>query len=173
LNATVEDVLTTLRGEAVERRIVLSCRFDQPASVWADRVQLQQLVLNLVMNAFDAVVAAAPPSRRVTVRTRQLGTRGVVVSVENDGTQMAPEEIARLWQPFYTTKAQGLGLGLSICREILAAHGSELRAERRAAGGMIFSFTLRSNKRVATARGPLAGVNARGARSSLRSTSSR
>jgi PAS domain S-box-containing protein len=171
LNVTIEDVLTTLRAEAIERRVVLSCRFDETPSVWADRVQLQQLVLNLVMNAIDAVAAAAPPSRHVTVSTRQLGTRGVVVSVENDGAQIAPEEIARLWQPFYTTKPQGLGLGLAICREILDAHHSELRAERRAAGGLIFSFTLRSSKRVAAARRALAGVSApRAARSSLRST---
>jgi len=171
LNATIEDVLTTLHGEAVARRIMLSCQFDATPSVWADRVQLQQVVLNLVTNAFDAVVAAAPPSRHVTVRTRALGTRGVVVSIENDGAQMATEEIARLGEPFYTTKPQGLGLGLAICRHILDAHRSALRVEHRAAGGMIFSFTLRSSKRVAAARRALADVSLpRAARSSPRST---
>ena len=125
LNSTIEDVLTTIRPEAMERRIVLSCQFDETPSVWADRVQLQQLVLNLVMNAFDAVVAAAPPSRLVIVRTRRLAARGVVVSVENDGAQVPAEQMARLWEPFSTTKPQGLGLGLAICREILTAHRSD------------------------------------------------
>jgi PAS domain S-box-containing protein len=172
LNSTIEDVLAMVRAEAAERCIVLRGQFDETPSVWADRVQLQQLVLNLVMNAFDAVVAAAPPSRQVTVRTRRLAARGVVVSVENEGHRVTSEQIARLWEPFYTTKAEGLGLGLAICREILDAHHSELRAEGRAAGGMIFSFTLRSSKRLAAARRALPSVRAvsPAARTSLRST---
>jgi PAS domain S-box-containing protein len=171
LNAIIADVVTTLRAEAAERRIVLSCQFDETPSVWADRVQLQQLVLNLLMNAFEAIVAAAPPSRHVTVRTRRLATRGVLVAIENEGAPMAPELIARLWEPFYTTKPQGLGLGLTICRDILDAHRSELRAERRAAGGMVFSFLLRSSTRAAT-KATLGAISASSpaARSSLRST---
>jgi len=147
LNATIEEAVAILRAEALERRIVLRCQFDDAPVVWADRVQLQQLLLNLVMNALDAVGEASPATRHVTVRARLRHERSAVVSVENEGSGVTADQMGRMGEPFYTTKPEGLGLGLAICREILRAHRSELQAERRPTGGMIFSFMLRSTTR--------------------------
>ena len=157
LRSTIEEAVSMVRVEAMERRVVLDCQFDDAPLVWADRVQLQQLVLNLVMNALDAVAEASPASRHVTVRTR-LHERSAVVSVENDGSRVTADRISRMREPFYTTKPEGLGLGLAICREILRAHRSELQSEHRPAGGMIFSFVLRSTPRKGTTKrgGPVA-----------------
>jgi PAS domain S-box-containing protein len=151
LNSTFDEVAAMVRGQALERGIALECQFDTATVVWADRVQLQQLALNLVVNAFDAVAAAPAAARRVTIRTRRQHTRSVAVSVENDGALVSAEHIGRLREPFYTTKTGGLGLGLAICRQILDAHRSELRAEPKPTGGMVFSFTLRSATRKAAA----------------------
>ena len=91
------------------------------------------------------------------MRTR-LHERSAVVSVENDGSRVTADQISRMREPFYTTKPEGLGLGLAICREILRVHRSELQSERRPAGGMIFSFVLRSTPRKGTTKrgGPVA-----------------
>jgi PAS domain S-box-containing protein len=147
LSAAIEEAVAIVRPEALERRIVLSCQFDDQPVVWVDRVQLQQLVLNLVMNALDAVAETSPVARHVTVRARQQHERSAVVSVENEGSRVTSEQMGRMGEPFYTTKPEGLGLGLAICRDILRAHRSELRSERRPTGGMIFSFTLRATTR--------------------------
>jgi len=101
-------------------------------------------VLNLLMNALEAVAESSPATRQVTVRTRLDHGRSVHVSVENEGARMTADEVSRMQEPFYTTRPEGLGLGLAICREILRAHRSELQAERRRAGGLTFSFVLRT-----------------------------
>jgi PAS domain S-box-containing protein len=147
LNATIQESVDMLRVEAVERRIVLDCQFDGAPLIRADRVQLQQLVLNLLMNALEAVAESSPLTRQVTVRTRLDHGRSVQVSVENGGAHVTADEVGRMREPFYTTKPEGLGLGLAICREILRAHRSELQAERRRAGGLTFSFVLRTTTR--------------------------
>ena len=144
LKTTIQQTIALVRAEALERRIVLTCEFDDAPLVWADRIQLEQLVLNLVMNALDAVCASAPAMRHVTIRTRLQHERGAVVSVENEGAPVSADQVSRMRDPFYTTKPEGLGLGLTICREILRAHRSELRVEQRPSGGLMFSFVLRS-----------------------------
>jgi PAS domain S-box-containing protein len=147
LNATIQESVGMVRAEAAERRIVLDCQFDDAPLIWADRVQLQQLVLNLLMNAVEAVAESSPATRQVTVRTRLDRQRSVQVCVENEGARVTADQVDRMREPFYTTKPEGLGLGLAICREILRAHRSELRAECRRAGGLTFSFVLRTTTR--------------------------
>ena len=164
LNSTIEEAVAMVRAEALERCIVLGCQFDDQPVVWVNRVQLQQLVLNLVMNALDAVAEASPVARHVTVRARLQHERSAVVSVENEGSRLTAEQMGRMGEPFYTTKPDGLGLGLAICRDILRAHRSELRSERRPTGGMIFSFMLRSTTRAgATKRAERIADRKRGA----------
>ena len=163
LNSTIEEAVALVRAEALERRIVLSCQFDDQPVVWVDRVQLQQLVLNLVMNALDAVGEASPATRHVTVHARMRHERSAVVSVENEGSLVTADQMSRMREPFYTTKPEGLGLGLAICRDILRAHRSELRSERRPTGGMIFSFMLRSTRAGATKRAGRIADRKRGA----------
>jgi C4-dicarboxylate-specific signal transduction histidine kinase len=165
LNSTIQEAVGMVRAEAMERRIVLGCQFAGTPLVWMDRVQIQQLVINLVMNALDAVGESSPATRNVTVRTSLQHERSVVVSIENDGSRLTSDQVTRMREAFYTTKPAGLGLGLAICREILRAHRSDLRAERRPAGGMIFSFPLRSTTRAnASTRAGRGAEHKRGAR---------
>jgi two-component system sensor kinase FixL len=110
--------------------------------VLADKVQIQQVVLNLMRNAVEAMGASAV--RELTVETRLLKEGWVEVQVGDTGPGLAPEVLERLFQPFVTTKAEGMGVGLSICRTIIEAHGGEISALNRPDGGAVFRFTLRS-----------------------------
>ena len=143
LNATIHGVVDLVRREAVKRQIALNCDVvGEMPPVLGDRVQLQQVILNLLINAFDAVTEPASIARAVTVRASGDHAGSVVVAVEDEGPPVSDERFGRMRTPLYTTKPEGLGLGLAICREILAAHGSELRMARKDPGGMVFSFTL-------------------------------
>ena len=108
--------------------------------VTGDRVQLQQLVLNLILNAADAMAGNAPGTRRLHLRT-MLHLDRVRASVRDEGEGL-PADVERLFQPLYTTKPQGLGMGLSICRSIVAAHNGRLWAERHPERGAVFHFEL-------------------------------
>ncbi len=146
LNETIRAVVDLVRGEATQRAIDLRCdlAFGLPP-IAADAGQLEQLLLNLVLNAFDAVGDPEWISRAVTIRTRyDNGGKLTLVMVEDAGPPVPDEVIERMTTPLYTTKPDGLGLGLAICREILAAHGSELLIARGDSGGMVFSFKLRT-----------------------------
>ena len=111
--------------------------------VLADRIQVQQVLLNLIRNAIEAMQDA--PRRELVVATRALPDDGLVeVSVADTGSGIAPEVAAQLFQPFVTTKPHGMGVGLSICRTIVEAHGGKILAEPSPAGGTTFRFTLRT-----------------------------
>jgi signal transduction histidine kinase len=143
LNATIRGVVELVRSEAQQRQIALNCYIVEPMpSIPGVRVQLQQVILNLLLNAFDAVTEPSSIARAVTVRASYDQARGIVIEVEDEGPPVSDDRFDRMCTPLYTTKPDGLGLGLSICREILAAHGSELCVNRKDAGGIVFSFTL-------------------------------
>ncbi|RAK56825.1 PAS domain S-box protein [Phenylobacterium deserti] len=110
--------------------------------VLADKVQIQQVVLNLMRNAVDAMEDT--PRRELTVSARPMPEDMVQVSVADTGPGIAPEAMDQLFQPFFTTKAAGMGVGLSISRTIIEAHGGRIWAEPNAGGGTTFHFTLRS-----------------------------
>jgi two-component system sensor kinase FixL len=141
-NALVEEAtaLALVGGGAREHgvRVVLELGSDLPA-VLVDKVQIQQVVINLVRNAIEAMAAVAV--RQLTIATSR-GDGVVDVSVLDTGPGLAPEVAEQLFQPFVTTKRQGMGIGLSICRSIIDKHGGRLRALPRRDGGMIFSFTI-------------------------------
>ena len=123
----------------------LRVRFDlQPnvERVIADRVQIQQVLLNLIRNAMDAMIAS--PRREIVISAAAAGNGFVKISVADTGTGIAPELAGKLFQPFITTKPHGMGVGLSISRTIVDAHGGRIWAEPGPGGGTIFSFTLRS-----------------------------
>ena len=141
LNPLVREVVTFVQGDFTTRGIQLQLRLaERLPEVRGDRIQLQQLLLNLMMNAAEAMKACAPEERILTVQT--LATAGRVhvnVVDRGPGFKVPPET---LFQAFYTTKAQGLGLGLSISKSIVAAHGGRLGATTRRGGGAAFLVTL-------------------------------
>ena len=107
-----------------------------------DRVQLQQVVLNLLLNAFDAMKEATARERKVIVRAQTNGAGTIEISVRDHGTGLTSDKLAKIFQPFYTTKRDGLGMGLSISRSITEAHGGRLWAENNADRGATFYFTV-------------------------------
>jgi len=113
--------------------------------VLGDRIQIQQVLLNLVMNGIEAMSAVAAKDRMLTVRTRCHevdGLPGVVVSIQDAGVGLRQEDESRLFEAFYTTKPSGLGMGLAISRSIVEAHGGKLWAEPNDGPGATFCFSL-------------------------------
>jgi len=143
INEIVEDVISMLHGEAARREVTVESALS-PAlpAVLADRVQLEQALVNLCVNAMDAMVDIPADRRRLLLRTRGLVDGRVEVHVIDKGPGISAEQLPRLFDSFFTTKAHGMGLGLSIVRSIVEAHGGTLRAENRNNGGAMFSFDL-------------------------------
>jgi two-component system sensor kinase FixL len=114
----------------------------EPPLVRADRLLIEQAAFNLVRNAVEAVQELAPERRRVTVATRVESDGSATLAVADLGEGVPPEVRSRLFEAFVTTKRGGLGLGLSICRSVVEAHGGAIRHEARGALGAHFAFTL-------------------------------
>lgn len=130
---------------AKERGVRVAYRFDPAADlVLADRIQIQQVLLNLIRNAIEAMQDA--PRRELLVATLAKEDGMAEISVADTGTGLAPEVAAQLFQPFITTKKHGMGVGLSICRTIVEAHGGKIWAESKPGQGTAFRFTLRAVK---------------------------
>jgi signal transduction histidine kinase len=110
--------------------------------VQGDRVQLQQVILNLVLNAVEAVGAVEAGPRELLISTEPTEANGVLVAVRDSGPGIDPEHVERVFEAFYTTKSSGVGMGLSICRSIIDAHGGRLWAEANEPRGAVFQFTL-------------------------------
>jgi len=141
--SVINDVVQLVHSDGILRniRVQIECQDGLPR-VRGDRVQLQQVVLNLLINAFDAMKEAIATERNVKVRAKTNGAGTVEVSVRDHGTGLTSNELARIFQPFYTTKREGLGMGLSISRSIIEAHGGRLWAENNADRGATFHFTV-------------------------------
>ena len=107
-----------------------------------DRVQLQQVLLNLVLNAIDAMSGVHDRPRELTIVSRADGSNAVVVEVRDSGIGLDPDRVERVFEAFYTTKAEGLGIGLSISRSIVEAHGGRLWAAANEPYGAVFRFSL-------------------------------
>jgi C4-dicarboxylate-specific signal transduction histidine kinase len=110
--------------------------------VKADPIQVQQVTLNLLVNALDAVESCDLARRRIVVRTQRSGAGRVRVRVDDRGCGLTEENRSRLFQSFHTTKSKGMGLGLSICQSIMHAHGGRIWAENRADDGVSFQFEI-------------------------------
>jgi len=141
LQEVAESVLTLMRSELIGRGVELERRFaPELPPVLGDRVPLEQVLLNLVLNACDALATAPLGSRRI--RLTSASSDGLVrLSLADNGTGL-PADPARLFEPFFTTKPGGLGMGLSICRTIVTAHGGRLWAEPVSTGGSVFHLEL-------------------------------
>ena len=143
LNEVVSEVARLMRSDAVIRNVSMSLELTAGLpSVSGDRVQLQQVVLNLVLNGLDAIREGGGANGTLVIRTARDGARGVTVSVQDSGTGIDEKDTDRMFEPLYTTKAEGLGMGLAIVRTIVAAHGGALGVTNNVPRGATVHFTL-------------------------------
>jgi signal transduction histidine kinase/ABC-type uncharacterized transport system substrate-binding protein len=143
INELVKSTVSMLHNELIGRKI--SIRLDLENSVvptMGDSVQLQQVLLNLVMNGMDAMASTASDQRHILISTRGMESGSVEVRIRDRGHGVPAQENGRLFEPFYTTKEHGLGLGLAICATIIQSHGGRLTVVNHASGGAIAMFSL-------------------------------
>jgi C4-dicarboxylate-specific signal transduction histidine kinase len=142
LNEAVREIQSMLGSEARRRRSTLEVRpAPLPVDVVGDRIEIQQVLVNVVLNALDAV-ADQPEERRTVVVSVGRGSERAEVTVRDRGHGMAPEDLPRLFDAFFTTKRDGMGLGLSIARTLVEAHGGRVWAENGSADGAVFHVEL-------------------------------
>jgi C4-dicarboxylate-specific signal transduction histidine kinase len=143
LNVAIDEVLIMVRNAIENHRVaVRTCLMQGEVTVSGDRVQLQQVVLNLILNAVEAMSSVEEGARELSITTELSQTNGLLVAISDSGPGIDPEHLDRVFAPFYTTKTSGIGMGLSICRSIIDAHGGRLWAEANRPRGAIFQFNL-------------------------------
>jgi C4-dicarboxylate-specific signal transduction histidine kinase len=143
IDKVILEVIALTRGELVKNAVSVQTQLAEGLPlIQGDRVQLQQVILNLILNAVQAVSDVTERTRELLIRTEQEVSGAVLVTVRDSGPGFSLESFDRLFGPFYTTKAEGMGMGLSICRSIVGAHGGRIWASRTAGPGAIFQFTL-------------------------------
>jgi PAS domain S-box-containing protein len=146
VNDVVREIIALVQRELTVHRVSLRTEF-APAlpTILGDRVQLQQVIINLVMNGIEAMQSVADRPRELVIRSRQDGPQEVLVSVTDCGVGISAENADQLFTAFFTTKSGGMGMGLSICRSIMEAHGGRLWATANVPHGAAFQFTLPVN----------------------------
>ena len=143
VNEAAQEVVAILGGEILKARAVLQTSYSVGLPpVDADRVQLQQVILNLLMNGIEAMASVSDRPRTIALRTWRVDDKMVRLDVQDAGTGLAPEAAIKLFEPFFTTKDSGLGIGLSICRSIIEGFDGRLWASPNDGPGTTFSFTL-------------------------------
>jgi signal transduction histidine kinase len=144
LSEVVEDVISLVHSDALARHVALDYVMTPGLPlVSGDRVHLSQVLLNLVINGMDAIQTSATSNKRVVIEARAREEGRVEVAVTDSGPGLPPGVIDKVFDPFYTTKSWGLGMGLPISRTIIEAHGGRLWAEQaRSGSGLTFRFTL-------------------------------
>ncbi|MEW6343351.1 MAG: AAA family ATPase [Pseudomonadota bacterium] len=143
INQAIKDVITLTAGEASKYGVAVQTYLtDNLPPVQGDRVQLQQVMVNLVINAFEAMSQVREGTRELRIHTAASEPDSISVSVEDSGPGLSQDDLEKIFQAFYTTKSGGLGVGLSICRSIIEAHGGQLWATPGAQRGVTFQFVL-------------------------------
>jgi signal transduction histidine kinase len=142
LNAAINEVIILARSVTNQNGVSVQTRLAEGLfSVDGDRVQLQQVLLNLILNAAEAMSSVEEGARELLISTEQ-DQAGALVAVRDSGPGIDPAHLERVFDAFYTTKSSGTGMGLSICRSIIDAHGGKLWAEANEPRGAVFRFTL-------------------------------
>jgi C4-dicarboxylate-specific signal transduction histidine kinase len=142
VNDTILEVMSLINGEVENNGVSARVRFAEGSPlVHGDRVQLQQVMLNLSINAIEAMSSGSGP-RELSIETGLDAQGNVLVAVRDSGPGLGPEALEQIFDPFYTTKAAGMGIGLSISRSIVEAHGGRLWASANPAGGAVFQFFI-------------------------------
>ena len=150
LNVAINEVIVLARSVTLRNGVSVQTRLAEGlVSVLGDRVQLQQVLLNLILNAAEAMGAMEEGARELLISTEE-GEAGAVVAVRDSGPGIDPEHLERVFDAFYTTKPSGTGMGLSICRSIIHAHGGKLWAQANEPRGAVFQFTLPAVERELT-----------------------
>ena len=143
INETVQEIIVLMHIDVERNHISLRSQLsDDVPLVWADRIQLQQVILNLIINAIDAISALSDGPRDLLVSSAQDKSNGVLVAVRDSGTGLPPEKLEDIFDAFYTTKPDGMGMGLAICRSIIEAHGGRLWATPNDPRGAVFQFSV-------------------------------
>jgi signal transduction histidine kinase len=143
VNDVVRETIPLVQRELISHQVLLRMEL-APAlpMIFGDRVQLQQVIINLVMNGIEAMQSVTDRPRELVIRSHQDEPRKVLVSVTDCGVGISAENADRLFNAFFTTKSSGMGMGLSICRSILEAHGGRLWATANVPHGATFQFVL-------------------------------
>ena len=143
LNAAIMEVTALIHSEAVKTGVTVGTQLAGALPrIQCDRVQLQQVTLNLIVNAIQSMSSVEDGNRELHISTASIEPNGVCVAVRDTGHGLRPDSLPRLFEPFYTTKPDGMGMGLSICRAIIEAHGGRLWATRCEPRGALFQFTI-------------------------------
>ena len=147
MNEVIQELTAFLSGEAARHEILLRAELcNELPKILGDRVRLQQVVLNLIINAMDAMEGTTQRPKEIVVRSSREGATGVRIAVEDFGIGLSEEIANKIFRPFFTTKAQGIGMGLSISRSIVESHAGRLWAEALPQGGAVFQFTIPAHK---------------------------
>jgi signal transduction histidine kinase len=145
LNEAINEVIVLARNAIAKNAVSVQIKFaDEFLPVWGDCVQLQQVVLNLILNAVDAMSSIEPEPRMLIITTERTQAESILVSVRDSGPGIEEENFERVFEAFYTTKSSGVGMGLSICRSIIDAHGGRLWVGANEPHGAVFRFILPS-----------------------------
>ncbi len=143
VNEMIREMIVLLHSELQNRQIVVQDELSPSLPpVMADRIQLQQVIANLVTNAIEAMETVDDRARTLRVKSAITEPRGVLIMVEDSGPGIDPENVGRIFHPFFTTKSQGMGMGLSICRSIIEAHNGHLSARPAIDRGSVFQISL-------------------------------
>ena len=143
INAVIHEVLALMQTRLRENRITVRTNLSNDVPmIFGDRIQLQQVVLNLLVNAMDAINAASHGAREIQINSLKSSTCGVTVTIEDTGIGLDASSLSHIFDAFHSTKSDGMGSGLSICRSIIEAHSGQIWAASYKSRGAKFCFTL-------------------------------
>jgi signal transduction histidine kinase len=143
INEIVQETITLVQSEVQKNQIRLQTNFSVALpKVMGDKIQIQQVLLNLLVNGVEAIKAATDGTAQISVETGEYEENYILVAVKDSGVGLEPGSLDRIFEAFYTTKEEGMGMGLSISRSIIEAHGGRLWAIPNNGNGMTFQFTL-------------------------------